>query len=112
MIELLILVAAGFGIAAGSFYLGWKHYERQMLVMVGDLLEEIVVDLVVEQVDGQYFLYQQEDGKFVGQADTIQNLAEVFVLQLGSEKIGRVTGADTFSIIDGRIERAEPAEQQ
>lgn len=112
MIELLILIAMGFGIAAGSFYLGRRHYEREMLSMIEGVMNELIVDLVLERVNGQYFLYQQENGKFVGQADTIQKLAEVFALQMGTDKIGRVTGEDTFSIVDGRIERTETVEQQ
>lgn len=112
MIELLTLIVVGFGIAAGSFYLGRRHYEREMLSMIEYVIDELIVDLVLERVNGQYFLYREEDGQFVGQADTISNLAEIFTRQMGADKIGRVTGEDTFSIVDGRIERTDPVEQQ
>jgi hypothetical protein len=112
MIELLILITMGFVIAAGSFYLGRRHYEREMLSMIEDVIDELTINLVLERVNEQYFLYREEDGQFVGQADTISNLAEIFTRQMGADKIGLVTGIDTFSIIDGRIERAESVEEQ
>jgi hypothetical protein len=104
MMELLVLFVFGFVVAAGSFYLGWRQHAKHTDDFLNYILEEITVELVLEKDNGQYFLYKEDDGQFVCQSETIEELAKLFTEQMGSEKIGRVSGNQTFSIVDGKVE--------
>lgn len=105
MTEALLLFFLGLIIAVVSFYMGWRYHGQQVMILVSDIMEELVIDLEIERVDEQYFLYKKDDGQFVCQADTLSALAESFSLQMGVDRIGRVTGYTNFSIVEGRVEQ-------
>lgn len=70
------------------FFLGWKMREQRALRMIDRLTEEIaedtlkefksnIVDIKVEDHDGQFFVYKREDGSYLAHGETKTKLEDI-----------------------------------
>ncbi len=82
--EYLIIIA--FGIAC--FFTGWRmrevHAERVMSKMVDDISEKTlqefksnVINILVEDHDGQFFVYKKDDGSYLAHGENKSILEDI-----------------------------------
>ncbi len=71
-----------------SFFLGWKMRERHAMRVMDQIMEEMVEDTVdefkkkvinikVEDHDGQFFVYKKDDGSYLAHGETKNKLEDI-----------------------------------
>jgi hypothetical protein len=112
MVELFITLVIGIGIAAGSFYIGWRSHERVITNSLLETLRELIIDLRLEQINDTYFLYRETSNEFVCQASSLDEVATNFAKNLGQDYIGifNYNNQDVY-IVDGKIQHSVTVEK-
>lgn len=105
MLELLILLLTGIGVAAGAFYLGWRACERSITRGMLNAISQLIVELRIERINDNYLLYRVAGDEFVCQAPTLDEIATNFAKNIGENYIGIFNYNDQeVYIVDGKIQ--------
>ena len=86
METILILIIFG----CVCFFLGWRLREQHAMRMIDKLTEEVaeetlqqfkskVVDIRVEDHDGQFFVYKKEDGSYLAHGESKTKLEDILM---------------------------------
>ena len=85
--ETFVILAVFGGI---SFYAGWKMREHHAMKVMNTLVDEIsqntlnefkknIVNIRVEDHDGQFFVYRQDDGSYLAHGENKTKLEDILI---------------------------------
>lgn len=85
--EFFFILALIFGL---GFFIGWRMREHTAVKRIQEVTDEMaeeiveefkskVVDIIVEDHEGTFFIYKREDGSYLAHASTMEKLEDILM---------------------------------